>query len=80
MTTKLTLTVEKAVIEKAKEYAKITGRSLSEIIESYLESLVEENQSQKMSHKLKSLVGAVKLPKDFDQKKELDEYYKKKHL
>ena len=32
MTTKLTLTVEKTIIEKAKSYAKETGRSLSELI------------------------------------------------
>ncbi|MEO8762624.1 MAG: DUF6364 family protein, partial [Bacteroidia bacterium] len=31
MTTKLTLTVEKSVIEKAKSYASNTGRSLSEL-------------------------------------------------
>ncbi|WP_324205455.1 DUF6364 family protein, partial [Sediminibacterium sp.] len=29
MTTKLTLTVEKDVIERAKSYAKVSGRSLS---------------------------------------------------
>ncbi len=80
MTTKLTLTVERAVIEKAKVYARITGRSLSEIIESYLESLVEENEFGKISPKLRSLVGAVNLPKDFDEKKELSAYYLKKHL
>ena len=40
MSTKLTLTVEKSVIEKAKSYANKTGRSLSEIIENYLETLV----------------------------------------
>ncbi|HMN32182.1 MAG TPA: DUF6364 family protein [Chitinophagaceae bacterium] len=81
MTTKLTLTVEKNVIEKAKIYARNTGRSLSELIESYLESIIQENNPKdKMSPKLKSLVGSVKLPKNFDQKKELEEYYRKKHL
>jgi hypothetical protein len=81
MTTKLTLTVEKNVIEKAKVYARNTGRSLSELIEAYLESIIQENKPKdKMSSKLKSLVGSVKLPKNFDEKKELDEYYRKKHL
>ena len=42
MTTKLTLTVEKSIIERAKVYAKNTGRSLSEIIEKYLETITEE--------------------------------------
>jgi len=81
MTSKLTLTVEKNIIEKAKKYAKNTGRSLSELIENYLESIVEEPQSEyKLSPKLKKIVGKVKLPKDFDEKAELEEYYSKKHL
>jgi predicted HicB family RNase H-like nuclease len=36
MSTKLTLTIEKAILERAKVYAKNTGRSLSELIENYL--------------------------------------------
>ncbi len=36
MKTKLTLTVEKDIIEQAKEYAKNTGVSLSELIQDYL--------------------------------------------
>lgn len=39
MTTKLTLTVEKEVIERAKSYAKHSGRSLSELIEQYLRAV-----------------------------------------
>jgi hypothetical protein len=80
MTTKLTLTVEKTIIEKAKTYARKTGRSLSELIESYLETLTQENGDQKISPKLKKIVGAVKLPKNFDEEKELRSYYEKKHL
>jgi SOS response regulatory protein OraA/RecX len=80
MTTKLTLTVEKEVIERAKSYAKVSGRSLSEIIEQYLDTITQENSTQQLSPKLKKLVGAVKLPKDFDEKKELQIYLEKKHL
>jgi hypothetical protein len=81
MTTKLTLTVEKSVIEKAKSYAKQTGRSLSELIESYLENLIQENRDkEELSPRLKKLVGSVKLPKGFDEKKDLQNYYEKKHL
>ena len=47
MTTKLTLTVEESTIKKAKLYAKHTGRSLSELIENYLETLTEENSDNK---------------------------------
>ncbi len=80
MTTKLTLTVEKSIIERAKVYAKNTGRSLSEIIEKYLESITEEDGNQKTSSKLKKIIGAVSLPKDFDEEKELASYFEKKHL
>ena len=81
MTTKLTLTVEEGVIQKAKSYAKHTGRSLSELVENYLETLTEENKDiNQLSPKLKKLVGVVKLPTDFDEKKELNAYYEAKHL
>ena len=81
MTTKLTLTVEEGVIKKAKSYAKQTGRSLSELIETYLETLTEDHgETLQISPKLKKLVGSVKLPADFDEKKELTAYFERKHL
>jgi formiminotetrahydrofolate cyclodeaminase len=80
MSTKLTLTVEKSVIERAKSYAKSTGRSLSELVESYLETITQEGGEEQLSPKLKKIVGAVKLPKNFDEKKELRAYLEKKHL
>lgn len=81
MTTKLTLTVEKSVIEKAKSYAKKTGRSLSEIIEKYLVSITNDETNEKtLSPKLKKIVGAVKLPANFNEEDELRSYLEKKHL
>lgn len=80
MTTKLTLTVEKEIIERAKSYAKNTGRSLSELIENYLETVIQENGTEVISPKLKKIVGAVKLPKNFDEEKELRSYLEDKHL
>jgi len=81
MTTKLTLTVETEVIKKAKSYARQTGRSLSELIEKYLENLTDEQpETLNISPKLRKLVGAVKLPTDFDEKKELTAYFENKHL
>lgn len=80
MTTKLTLTIEKSVIEKAKKYAKGTQRSLSEMVQKYLESLVEkDNDAQELSPKIKKLAGSLKMPEDFDYDKALDEYYKEKY-
>ena len=81
MITKLTLTVEKSVIEKAKSYARKTGRSLSELIEKYLENITnEEKEANELSPKLRKIAGSVKLPKNFDEKKELRSYFEKKHL
>ncbi|HEY0246141.1 MAG TPA: DUF6364 family protein [Mucilaginibacter sp.] len=81
MTTKLTLTVEKRVIEKAKSYAKHTNRSLSELVENYLETLVEEStEKEQLSPRLKGIAGIIKLPNDFDEKKELSAYLEGKHL
>jgi formiminotetrahydrofolate cyclodeaminase len=80
MTTKLTLTVEKSIIERAKSYAKNTGRSLSELIENYLEIITEESGEENVSRKLTKIVGAVKLPKNFNEEKELRAYLEKKHL
>ncbi len=79
MTTKLTLTVQKSTIEKAKSYAKQTGRSLSELVEKYLETITL-NEVNTVSSKLRSIVGAVKLPDDFDDEAELRDYFERKHL
>lgn len=78
MTTKLTFSIEKSTIEKAKIYAKSTGRSLSSIIESYLESMISD-APQKTS-KLSNLRGVVTLPDDFNEKEELQNQLSQKHL
>ena len=81
MTTKLTLTVEENVIRRAKLYAKQTGRSLSELIENYLDMLTKEDiNKEPLSPKLKSIAGIVKLPKDFNEKEALEAYFREKHL
>ena len=52
-----------------KSYAKHTGRSLSRLIENYLETLTKENTNKSdLSPKLKKIAGIVKLPKGFDEK------------
>ena len=80
MTTKLTLTVEKEIIESAKVYARKNGRSLSALIENYLKALVQrDNAKEDLSPKVKSLLGSIKVPKDFDYKKELQEVLFKKY-
>ncbi|MFT6783778.1 MAG: ribosome recycling factor [Saprospiraceae bacterium] len=70
MNTKLTLSIEKKVIEKAKHYAKKSKRSLSEIIQSYLEAITTD-QNDFSDDELKSIKGAITLPDNFDLKKEI---------
>ncbi|HEV7382270.1 MAG TPA: DUF6364 family protein [Dyadobacter sp.] len=45
MNTKLTLTIEQSIIEKAKKYAKKTDTSLSSLIENYLKALTSDEIS-----------------------------------
>ena len=81
MTNKLTLSVDKEVIEHAKNYAKDTGRSLSQIVESYLKSLTEKRieSTNRYSPKLKRLIGAVKLPENFSEEAERRAYLENKN-
>jgi len=63
------------IIKNAESYAKQTGRSLSELDEKYLEALTtEHSEVTQVSPRLRKLVGAVRLPADFDEKKERGAY------
>ena len=42
MDTKLTLNINKKTVEKAKKYANLNNRSLSDIVENYLNSIISE--------------------------------------
>jgi hypothetical protein len=81
MNTKLTLSLEKEVIEHAKIYAKGTGRSLSEMVEKYFRSIVSkpEIDDDNIDPKIKKLIGIVKLPTDFDMEKAKEAHYKEKY-
>lgn len=80
MTTKLTILVEEETIKRAKKYSAQTGKSLSKIIETYLDSvtLPQQSNTKKFSPRIKRLMGSVKLPKDFDYKKTVEETVKEK--
>ncbi len=72
MVTKLTITLEKDIMELATLYASKNGRNLSNLVENYLKTLVQkENIENEFSPTIKRLLGSVKAPKDFDYKKEL---------
>jgi hypothetical protein len=72
--TKLTLKLDKVVIERAKEYANLHNRSLSRIIESYLQSLTNLSDSKdnrddfQISPFVRSMSSGIHLPADLDLK------------
>jgi len=71
---KLTLSINQAIIDEAKEYAKSSGKSLSRIVEEYLKSLSKSEKSGKGKSPNKlvmELKGSVKMPKEFTSYKEL---------
>ena len=84
MDTKLTLKLDKSVIERAKEYASSNKRSLSKIIEAYLKSLVihdknSDEPDMEISPFVKSMSTGVKIPADIDHKSEYLEHLLSKH-
>ena len=75
MDTKLTLKLDKNVIEKAKVYAAKQKISISFIVENYLNAITSAEKSEakdevKISEFVKSIsVGNGEIPVDFDYKK-----------
>ena len=76
MNTKLTLKLNKEVIERAKKYASNQQLSLSKIVEAYLQSLTNEknNEGLEISPFVKSISTGKKLPPDLDYKKEYSDH------
>jgi len=84
MDTKLTLKLDKFVIDKAKIYATTHKRSLSRLIESYLRSLTNKNELKdsddiEISPFVKSISTGVNMPADLDYKKEYGDYLNQKY-
>nr|MBI1229659.1 hypothetical protein [Cytophagales bacterium] len=84
MDTKLILKLDKQVIEAAKRYASYQKRSLSELIEAYLRTLVDKENVNaeteiEISPFVKSLRTGVKIPMNIDIKDEYRNYLAEKH-
>ena len=80
MNTKLTLNVDRRVIEKAKEYSKSRKISLSRLIEAYLSSLTaNKKQNIEITPLVESLSGVINLEKDFDYKESYTDYLIEKY-
>jgi len=83
MNTKLTLTIEQEIIERAKIYAREKNRSLSDIIANYLKKLTKDEQkktSNEFGPVVSSLKGSFKMPRNMDYKQELRKRSEEKYL
>jgi hypothetical protein len=82
MDSKLTLNIDKDIARKAKVYARNNGRSLSDLVENYLKLLTKDsaNEESEYTPRVKSLLGSISLPEDFDYKKEIADYLTIKYL
>lgn len=81
MNTKLTLNLDKRIIESAKEYAKSHKTSLSQLIENYLHALTKSKEKEKkVSPLVESLTGVIPNEQEDDNKAGYYEYLRKKYL
>lgn len=73
MKSKLTLSIDKSVLEKAESFADSRNVCLSEIVENYLIRLIMESlNDHKVSFLVESLTGII--PDSYDEKKDYREY------
>jgi hypothetical protein len=78
MNTKLTLNIDKEIIEEAKTYAKNHHVSLSKLIENYLNSLTRKSKKKtSVSLLVESLTGII--PNDYDERVDYRNYIDKKY-
>lgn len=78
MNTKLTLNLDKDIINEAKTYAKKHQVSLSKLIENYLNSLTRESKiKSSVSPLVESLTGII--PNDYDERNDYRNYINKKY-
>ena len=82
MNKKLTLSLDDAIIERAKKYASDKRESLSVMVENYFR-LVTSNykkEEKKFSPIVQELLGSIKVPNDFDYENAKYDYLKEKYL
>ena len=82
MDTKLTLKLDKSVIEKAKAYASEQQVSLSKLVENYLNALTSKSTEKdeiSITPFVKSLTDGNTIPADYDYKKDYQDYLEDKY-
>ncbi len=82
MTTKLTLSLEKNVINQAKKFAREKNKSLSRIIEEYLVELTAKRNlksEEKLPPISRELAGSVNIKGGIDLRREIADYLDRKY-
>ncbi len=80
METKLTLRLNKGVIDRAKDYAHNHNISISKMVESYLEAVTKpKTATTEISPLVESLSGVIELDENFDYKKDYSNYLAEKY-
>jgi len=82
MDTKLTLRLNGKIIERAKIYASLHRISLSKIIESYLDTITQQGETDKdttITPLVESISGVINLPPDYDEKKDYHLFIEEKY-
>ena len=71
MNKKLTLSLDEATIEKARDYAHKNKKSLSKLVEKYFQFITSDLGVEKQEYPpiVKELMGSIKVPEDFDYDK-----------
>ncbi len=78
MKTKLTLRIEKDLIENVKELSQKKGKSISKIVENYFKLILKDKEkNEELTPTVKKLKGVLKDKKisEEDYKKHLEEKY-----
>ena len=81
-TAKLTLRPTKEVIELAREMAKEDNTSITQMFSSFILSRNRQKNKQKeipAAPLTESLIGIVKVPEDWDYKKEMEDIFSEKY-
>ncbi len=79
MDSKLTLKLDKEIIEQAKSYAKEHQVSLSKLIENYLQFIVsKKSEAAEISPLVESLTGVIYMEKE-DYKKDYSDFLAEKY-
>ncbi len=82
MNKKLTLKLNKRVIERAKQYAKKHNQSLSVMVENYFNVISDKENGDgiEISPNVLEISGIVELPKDSDLKEVYGKHLEEKYL